>query len=73
MKKSNIALITALYDVKDANLYREIYFPVIKYAITRIFIESSENRKYGDVTELQKRIEKWFGINILFHTNNRLY
>ena len=64
MKKSNIALITALYDIKDANLYREIYFPVIKYAITRIYIESSENRKYGDVTELQKSIEKWFGITI---------
>ena len=32
MKKSNIALITALNDAKDANLYREIYFPVIKYA-----------------------------------------
>lgn len=64
MKKSNIALITALYDVKDANLYREIYFPVIKYAITRMFIESPDNRKYGDVTELQANIESWFGITI---------
>ncbi len=37
MKKNNIALITALYNVKDANFYREIYFPVIKYSITRLF------------------------------------
>ncbi|MBO4361632.1 MAG: hypothetical protein J5823_02490 [Paludibacteraceae bacterium] len=64
MKKSNIALITALYDAKDANLYREIYFPVIKYAITRMFIESPDNRKYGDVTELQKKVDEWFGITI---------
>lgn len=64
MKKNNIALITALYNVKDANFYREIYFPVIKYSITRLFIESPENQKYGDITELQEKIENWFGITI---------
>lgn len=64
MKKNNIALITALYNVKDANFYREIYFPVIKYSITRLFIESPENQKYGDITELQEKIETWFGIRI---------
>ena len=64
MKKNNIALITALYNVKDANFYREIYFPVIKYSITRLFLESPENQKYGDITELQEKIEYWFGITI---------
>lgn len=30
MTKTNYALITALYDTKGADLYNDVYFPIIK-------------------------------------------
>lgn len=37
MARSNYALISALYSDKSRGLYSDIYFPIIKYAIVKIY------------------------------------
>lgn len=37
MKKSNYAFVSALYASKTKGLYSEMYFPIIKYSLAKIF------------------------------------
>lgn len=64
MQQINIALISTLYNSKGADFYKEIYFPVIKYAAMSIFYESDDSRKYYDILALQERITEKIGIKI---------
>lgn len=63
MRKSNFALISALYSNKDAGLYKDIYFPIIKYAIVSLFY-SSQQKEYYDLSDIQDFITREFGIRI---------
>lgn len=64
MNKCNFTLITAIYDQQTANLYSEIYFPIISYEISRLFHESSSCQKYYDITALKDSIQDSFGVSI---------
>ena len=64
MNKSNYALISALYDTKGANLYNDIYFPIIKYAIASQYYTQKDVDKYYSLDELQQVINTDFGIKI---------
>jgi hypothetical protein len=64
MNKSNYALISALYDTKDANLYNDIYFPIIKYGITNLYYTQKNIEKYYELSDLQNAISDSFGIKI---------
>lgn len=44
MQKSNYALVSALYSNKTKGLYSDIYFPIIRYALVKIFTEKSRIR-----------------------------
>ena len=52
MKKTNFALISALYSNRDHGLYSDIYFPIIKYAITRIFSEHKDSHPYCSADDI---------------------
>ena len=64
MQNANIALISTLYNSKGADFYKDIYFPIIKYAAMNIFFESEDSQKYFDVIGLQERITNKIGITI---------
>lgn len=65
MKKSNYALITALYANKmHKGLYSDIYFPIIRYAILKIFSNRKEEFPYSSAEDIQKFIKDIFGIVI---------
>lgn len=64
MNKTNYALITALYDTKGADLYNDVYFPIIKYEIVNKYHSQVDVEKYYDLEELQKSIDVDFGIVI---------
>jgi len=62
--KSNIALIATLYSNHNADLYSDIYFPIINYGIATICKDQYDFEKYYDIDNLQKIIESQFGIKI---------
>lgn len=65
MKKSNYALITALYANKmHRGLYSDIYFPIIRYSILKIFSNRKDEFPYSSAEDIQKFIKDNFGINI---------
>ena len=64
MNKTNYALITALYDTKGADLYNDVYFPIIKYEIVNQYYTQTDIEKYYDLEELQSLINTDFGIVI---------
>lgn len=65
MDKSNLSLITALVDTEDSNLYRDIYFPIIKYVVVDMYYEDKEKPKhFFEIKELQDGIFERFGIRI---------
>ena len=64
MNKTNYALITALYDTKGADLYNDVYFPIIKYEIVNQYYTQTDIEKYYDLEELQSLINADFGIVI---------
>ena len=64
MQNANIALISTLYNSKGADFYKDIYFPIIKYAAMNIFFESEDSQKYFDVIGLQERITNKIGVTI---------
>lgn len=65
MKKSNYALITALYANKMHKcLYSDIYFPIIRYSILKIFSNRKDEFPYSSAEDIQKFIKDNFGINI---------
>lgn len=64
MQKANIALISTLYNTRGADFYKDIYFPVIKYAAMNIYYESDSSEKYYDITALQNSVAEKIGITI---------
>ena len=62
MKKSDFALISALYDSKKGGLYTDVYFPIIKYTIVSLFYNKKQN--YYTQTDVSDFIVANFGINI---------
>lgn len=67
MKTANIALISTLYDTQGADFYKDIYFPVIKYAAMSIYFESNSTQKYYDIAGLQDCITNKIGVTIPIH------
>ena len=64
MKKSNYALISALYSNSNHGLYSDIYFPIIKYAIVGIFCKRKESHPYCSADDIRDYIIDKFGISI---------
>lgn len=64
MERSNYALISALYASKTRGLYSDIYFPIIKYAIVKLYAESMTSDKYSDAEAVHNKIEELFFIKI---------
>ena len=56
MKASNYALISALYADKTRGLYSDIYFPIIKYAIVKLYVEASDNQQYSSSDAVHDKI-----------------
>ncbi len=64
MNQSNYALLTALYDSQSSDLYKDIYFPIIKYSIFLLYQKQTDTTKYYDTTNIQEVIIEKFGIKI---------
>lgn len=64
MAKIEFALIAALYDNKNADFYKDIYFPIIKYSIVEMYYENLGEEKYYEVISLQNNIYGNFGVKI---------
>lgn len=64
MEKTNYALISALYSNSNHGLYSDIYFPIIKYAITCIFSQRKVAHPYSSADEIHNFIKDKFGIPI---------
>lgn len=64
MQKSNYALVSALYANKTKGLYSDIYFPIIRYALVKIFTEKVESDTYSSADKVAEYIDDKFGIHI---------
>ena len=64
MARSNYALISALYADKTRGLYSDIYFPIIKYAIVKIFYNKEVGEHYATSDDVQKLIVNLFDVKI---------
>jgi hypothetical protein len=64
LNKNNLGLIATLYSNHNANLYSDIYFPIINYSIATITKSQNGIEQYYDVEFLQETISKEFGIKI---------
>lgn len=62
--KSNLALITALYNSKGADFYKDIYFPLIRYSVMNLSYEANGGVKHYGVIGLQDNIREKAGITI---------
>lgn len=63
MKKSDFALISALYDSKRGGLYSDVYFPIIKYTIVSLFYQKGQQQYYTQ-NNVKEFILQNFGIEI---------
>lgn len=63
-QKSNYALISALYASTNKGLYSDIYFPIIKYSIAKIFFSKGLENGYCTADAVNQFIKERFGINI---------
>lgn len=64
MNQSNYALLTALYDSQSSDLYKDIYFPIIKYGIFLLYQKQIDATQYYDTTNIQEVIIEKFGVKI---------
>lgn len=65
MEKTNYALISALYANKSMGLYSDIYFPIMKYAIVKIYTQApADSLHFSSAEDVQALIIKMFGIKI---------
>lgn len=64
MKKSNYAFVSALYASKTKGLYSDIYFPIIKYALAKIFAAKIDGNVYCTADKVSEFIDDKFGIKI---------
>ncbi|MDO5130159.1 MAG: hypothetical protein Q4D64_09605 [Prevotellaceae bacterium] len=62
--RSNFALISALYESKDGGLYSDIYFPIMKYVIVKLYCECTQSEYYGTSELVHSKIMELFGIKI---------
>lgn len=62
MSQINIALLSALYNEKT-NLYKEIYFPIIKFALA-LSLKESEDKRTSSIESLHSKIIEKFRISI---------
>lgn len=62
MNNINIALLTALYNGKS-NLYKEIYFPIVEFALA-CCLKEAEDKRTSSIDELHAKINHEFGIFI---------
>lgn len=63
MRKSDFALISALYDSKNGGLYSDVYFPIIKYTIISLFYQK-EPQEYYTHDNVKDFIIRNFGVEI---------
>lgn len=61
---NNIALISALFNEKGANFYKDIYFPIIRYSLINLFNEHDRTERYFQLLDLQEYIRNKFFIEI---------
>lgn len=64
MQKIEFALISALYNAKGVDLYKEIYFPIIKYSVVEMYYDQQGEQKYFDLGGLHTTINRLFGLSI---------
>lgn len=64
MARSNFALISALYADRTRGLYSDIYFPIMKYAIVKIYSSKNEGEHYATSDDVQRTILELFDIKI---------
>lgn len=65
MEKTNYALISALYANKSRGLYSDIYFPIIKYAVVKLYTKAGDDSMhYSSAEAVQTIIIELFGIKI---------
>lgn len=64
MKKSNYAFVSALYASRTKGLYSEMYFPIIKYSLAKIFAAKTGGKVYCTADEVSEFIDNKFGIKI---------
>ena len=64
MEKSNYALISALYSNEGMGLYKDIYFPIIKYALVKLYSESNQLEVFLGSDNIFNFIENKFGLTI---------
>ena len=63
MEQLNFALITALYCNQTRGLYSDVYFPIIKYAICKVF-SAKDGEVYSSADEIQSFIMERFRLEI---------
>ena len=63
MKNLVYSLITVLYDNSDADLYNEIYFPIVRYSLVKGFL-SADGPKSLNYEDLREFINSTFGVEI---------
>ena len=66
MKNSSLSLISALYNSEgNADLYKEIYYPIIRYSTIELYRKSDPNSShYYALSDLNKLICELFDIDI---------
>lgn len=64
MERSNYALISALYASKTRGLYSDIYFPIIKYVIVKIYSEKQASNMFSEAETVHDKINELFDIKI---------
>ena len=63
MTLRDFSLISVLYDAKGSGLYKDVYFPIIKYSLVSLF-RKDETKEYYDVEDLKAYIQEVFGLSI---------
>ena len=63
-ERAKYALITALYNDKSRGLYSDIYYPIIKYAVIKIFNNDNTSEHFSTAEKVQEVIHQYFGITI---------
>ena len=64
MNRSNYAFVSALYANQKRGLYTDIYFPIIKYALAKLFAEKQGGYVYCSAEDVTNFIEDKFGFKI---------
>lgn len=63
MNKSTFSLIAVLYNNKQAGLYNDVYFPIVKYTIVTLFYQK-EKKEYYNIDDISNYIIENFGLHI---------